>query len=381
MSLGLIYFVGDTLRERCRAELARGTGPRLLNWLEASADAPSRLSAATAGPGLLLDATGGPSGPVLAQMPPDQMPRGLAELLAAGRTRAVAAVEPAALLAALAQDSTAGSSAQACCGHHHDHDHHHHHHSGEACNHHHGNEHHDHAHDHEQSHAMARAALFASIEYADRLVVDARGLGADELLRLRRILRSLNGGAEVALHNDPAELAGDLAALPKERYGVPAWQMLQAGHRPPEFATLGLEAFIHRTRAPFGGARLAELMRRDFVGVYRAVGQFWLATRPDLVCAWSRCGTLSVAHPIGLWWASVPRERWPVAAVAAIEGRWQEPFGDRQQEFVFIGQGFDAGAIRDALDACALSEAELALGPQGWAQLPDPFPAWAPAQH
>ena len=379
MSLGLIYFVGDALRERCRTELVRGTGPRLLDWPEASGGALPRLPAASEGPDLLLDVTGGPSGPALAQMPPDQMPPGLAELHAAGRTRAIAAIEPAALFAALAEGATAGPSAQACCGD--EHDHHRHHHHGEACGHDHGHEHHDHAHDHRQSHAMARAALFASIEYADRLVVDARELGADELLRLRRMLRSLNGGAEIVLHTDPTELARDLAALPPGHDGVPAWQMLQAGHRPPEFATLGLEALIHRTRTPFSGARLAELMRRDIDGVYRAVGQFWLATRPDLVCAWSRCGTLSVAHPVGLWWASMPRDRWPTAAAAAIERRWREPFGDRQQEFVFIGHGFDAGEIRGALDACALSEAELALGPKGWAQLPDPFPAWATAQH
>ena len=228
---------------------------------------------------------------------------------------------------------------------------------------------------------MLRANLVASVEYADRIAVDARGLSAGEGLRLRRTLRSLNGGAEIGLYDDPTALARELAVLPQERDGTPSWQMLHAGNRPREFAELGLEAVVHGFRPPLSGARFAEFMRQDFTGVLRAVGRFWLAARPDLVCLWSRCGTLSVAYPVGLWWASVPRERWPAGAAAVIERRWQEPFGDRQQEFVLIGHGLDAALIRSALDRCALDEAELALGPQGWARLPNPFPAWAPAQH
>ena len=32
--------------------------------------------------------------------------------------------------------------------------------------------------------------------------------------------------------------------------------------------------------------------------------------------------------------------------------------------------------MREALDACLLSEAELLEGMAAWKQLPDPFPAW-----
>jgi len=369
MALGLIYFIGDTLRQRCRAELARSPGARVIDWPQASAGALSRVS--DEGPDLLLDATGRPAGPALAEAPAEKMPPGLGELRSAGRTRSIAAIEPAALYAALAEEDQASPHA---CDHEHHHDHHHHHHDGEAYG-------HDHAHDHGQAHAMARANLIASIEYADRLAVDARGLSAAEQLRLRRMLRSLNGGAEIRLYDEPLALVGELAALPRESDGVPSWQMLQAGAQPREFAELGLETVVRRLRTPFSGARFAAFMRQDFAGVLRAVGQFWLAARPDLVCLWSRCGTLNVAYPVGLWWASVPRERWPQGAAAVIERRWQEPFGDRQQEFVLIGHDLDQGAIPRALDDCALDEAELALGPQGWARLPDPFPAWAPAQH
>ena len=54
----------------------------------------------------------------------------------------------------------------------------------------------------------------------------------------------------------------------------------------------------------------------------------------------------------------------------------RDPFGDRRQEIVIIGQDLDEAALRARLDACLIDPLEMRLGPIGWAQLPDPFPAW-----
>lgn len=40
-----------------------------------------------------------------------------------------------------------------------------------------------------------------------------------------------------------------------------------------------------------------------------------------------------------------------------------------------IGQGMDREAITAALDACLLTDAELAAGSAAWRRLDDPFPA------
>jgi hypothetical protein len=45
---------------------------------------------------------------------------------------------------------------------------------------------------------------------------------------------------------------------------------------------------------------------------------------------------------------------------------------------VVIGRDIDEQALRYALDDCLLTDDELALGPEGWRGLPDPFPATAP---
>ena len=59
--------------------------------------------------------------------------------------------------------------------------------------------------------------------------------------------------------------------------------------------------------------------RRDFndffnqtwPGLIRAKGHFWLATRPDWVGEFSLAGAIAALEALGLWWAAVPKDRWP----------------------------------------------------------------------
>ena len=66
-----------------------------------------------------------------------------------------------------------------------------------------------------------------------------------------------------------------------------------------------------------------------------------------------------------------------------IEADWQEPWGGRRQELVFLGAKMDEADLRAALDAALLDQAEMRLGVSGWSEHADPFPEWlndAPVQ-
>jgi G3E family GTPase len=76
---------------------------------------------------------------------------------------------------------------------------------------------------------------------------------------------------------------------------------------------------------------------------------------------------------MGLWWAAVPRQDWPVHPQfrERLESHWDSAWGDRRQELVFIGVGMDETGVRGALDECLAS-----ADPRDWSALEDPFPVW-----
>jgi G3E family GTPase len=123
-----------------------------------------------------------------------------------------------------------------------------------------------------------------------------------------------------------------------------------------------------------------DLLNGDLPGVIRAKGHFWIASRPNWAVEFSLAGAMSSVTPLGGWWASVPRERWPTHpdALSEVGEVWEEPWGDRRQELVFIGAGMDKGALTARLDA-ALVEA-WDFTPEAWSKLPDPFPQWGQKQ-
>jgi G3E family GTPase len=110
----------------------------------------------------------------------------------------------------------------------------------------------------------------------------------------------------------------------------------------------------------------------------RSKGFFWLATRPDYAGQWNQAGGIARYGYAGLFWKAVPRSEWPQDAsdIQSIMEKWQEPYGDRRQELVFIGQNLDQHALCQWLDECLLTDVELEAGEAGWIELRDPFPAW-----
>ena len=70
----------------------------------------------------------------------------------------------------------------------------------------------------------------------------------------------------------------------------------------------------------------------------------------------------------------MPSERWPdnPALRDYLDKNWEEPWGDRRQEIVFIGAGIDWTALEARLDAALLPDD---FNPET-VELDDPFPIW-----
>jgi G3E family GTPase len=118
---------------------------------------------------------------------------------------------------------------------------------------------------------------------------------------------------------------------------------------------------------------------KSWPGVIRAKGFFWLATRPNHVGELAQAGAMVRTSKRGLWWAAVPKTRWPDSADwrESMKPYFDRTFGDRRQEIVFIGLSdqMDEAAIRAELDG-ALTGMVDRFTPDAWKHLPDPFPNW-----
>jgi len=226
--------------------------------------------------------------------------------------------------------------------------------------------------------------LIEQVEFSDVIVLNKADLiDQTELERLQAILRSLNPRARqcISQHGQvPLSAVLDTGLFDFDAAAdAPGWMAELRGEHIPETEQYGIGSFVYRARRPFHPQRLWDWFASDWPGVVRSKGYFWLASRPDFAGSWSQAGAVSHHGAAGLWWAALEQSEWPddEESRRTIQARWQEPYGDRQQELVLIGMQMDESALRAAFDACLLSEAEMVGGESDWRQWPDPFPLWA----
>ena len=226
--------------------------------------------------------------------------------------------------------------------------------------------------------------LTDQIEFADVVILNKiDDAGPDKVDAARKIIRSLNADAEIIETNHSevaAEKILDTGLFDFEQaHEHPMWakELYGFADHVPETEEYGVQSFVYRARLPFVPERILEVLNGDLPGVIRAKGHFWISTRPDWVAEFSLAGALSSVKPLGTWWAAVPKERRPAneSAMAYMQAHWQEPWGDRRQEIVFIGSEIDWPVLKERLDKC-LVPAVVATGPDNLPDFPDPFPFW-----
>lgn len=230
--------------------------------------------------------------------------------------------------------------------------------------------------------------LTDQIEFADVVILNkVTDAGPEKVDAARKIIRSLNADAKI-IEVDQSDVAATeilntgLFDIDKA-HDHPLWAKELYGFKDhvPETDEYGVASYVYRARLPFIPDCVLEVLNGDLPGVIRAKGHFWISTRPEWVAEFSLAGSLSSVKPLGTWWASVPQEQWPDhgSVEAYLRDHWQEPWGDRRQEIVFIGAGIDWPALKARLDAC-LVPAVATSGPDNIPEYPDPFPVWRRAE-
>ena len=225
--------------------------------------------------------------------------------------------------------------------------------------------------------------LIDQVEFANILIVNKIDrMNADDIIRLEKLLLKINPDAKIlkADHSriSPSQILNTGLYDEEKAAVMPGWLKELQGFHTPETEEYGITSFVYRARRPFHPHRLWDALNEVFPGVLRAKGFFWLATKHDIIRVYSQAGNCLNTEPQRLCYPALPKEEWPddEASLSALANLWLEPYGDRMQEMVFIGIDLGREEIEAALNACLLTDDEMAIGPAGWASWEDPFGQW-----
>lgn len=180
-----------------------------------------------------------------------------------------------------------------------------------------------------------------------------------------------------------------------------------------ETAEYGVSSFVYRRSLPFHPTRLHALlasilnfpypksfrkspvaarntfleasklqaMREQFGWLLRSKGFCWVAGRDEMMGEWAQAGRFINITPLMPWYADTPEEEWTTVSTEgekeAIRATIKPVYGDRRQEIVFIGTNLQEEFLTKALDACLLSETDLAVhNIHARGAYLDPLPCW-----
>lgn len=220
--------------------------------------------------------------------------------------------------------------------------------------------------------------LIDQIEFSNVLVLNKIDLVAeDNRKELKAVLQQLNPHArviETAFSNVAVEALLDTHSFDFEKASQGAgWIKELNNEHVPETEEYGIGSFVYRKRRPFHPQRFMHWLENWPTSVVRAKGFFWLASRNDQVCLLSQAGTSLMIQGAGEWVATFTKDEQDslLAEDPDLKENWDETFGDRQTELVFIGIEMDQSRIVETLNDCLLTDKEM---DGDWEQLDDPLP-------
>ncbi|MFB6256469.1 MAG: GTP-binding protein, partial [Haloplanus sp.] len=227
--------------------------------------------------------------------------------------------------------------------------------------------------------------LVEQVEFANLVVLNKADLVTpDELDAVAEMVRALRPDAEV-VRAEHSRVGPDTVF--RKRYDPAAadeagWKRALEGdddneqtehthdHAHPE-AVYGVTSFTYRRRRPFHPERLRSFLADLPPSVVRSKGTCWSATGADCAYTMGQAGPSVRIEVAGPWIASLPEFEQDAYRRNRSNLDWDEKWGDRRTELVFIGRGMDDEVLIAALDDCLLTDDEMTAE---WANFDNPFP-------
>lgn len=221
--------------------------------------------------------------------------------------------------------------------------------------------------------------LIDQIETCDVLLLNKCDLVEErELVKLEAVLRKLQPTAKIIRTVngvvDPKEIL-NTGLFDFEKTSMSSgWiaELMKEEHT-PETEEYGIGSFVYRSKIPFHPQRLSYFLSNWPEEVVRAKGLVWIAARGDMAASLSQAGPSIQFGPAGYWLAALPedQQREVLDSEPEVRERWDETWGDRMTELVFIGMDMNQQDIETRLSRCLLNEEEMKLD---WNKFNNPLP-------
>ncbi|MBT2624037.1 GTP-binding protein [Bacillus sp. ISL-32] len=226
--------------------------------------------------------------------------------------------------------------------------------------------------------------LIDQIEFADVILLNKIDLlSQQEVDQLTAVLKKLNADSTihpVSYGRISPDLLLNTFRFDFEKSSQSAgWIKELNEEHTPETEEYGITSFVYRRQKPFHPVRLMNWLEKWPTDIVRAKGFFWLASRNDTAGLLSQAGTSLMIQGAGDWIAAYSEEERQEAVQDDPEllENWDERYGDRKTELVFIGIQMDRADITASLDTCLLTDEEMTAD---WPLFEDPLPEFIISQ-
>lgn len=226
--------------------------------------------------------------------------------------------------------------------------------------------------------------LIDQIEFANVILLNKVDLlEKEDILELHLLLQKLNPSAKIIESSFSTVPLNEILNTNLFNYDeasqAAGWiQELNNDHHTPETEEYGISSFVYRRKRPFHPVRLMHWLKKWPLDVVRAKGFFWLASRNHMMGLLSQAGSSITIQGAGEWIAALPEAEQQQILIEepGILKNWDEQYGDRITELVFIGVEMNQYEIKRSLDTCLLTEKEME---QDWDDFVDPIPPFTVA--
>ena len=116
-----------------------------------------------------------------------------------------------------------------------------------------------------------------------------------------------------------------------------------------------IQTFVYNARRPFDINFFDDFVARQWPKqIIRCKGLCYFSNEKDICYVFEQAGKQVSLRNAGQWYATMPQFqlREFLENNPKLKKDWEEPYGDRMQKLVFIGQDLDKEAITKALDTC-----------------------------